>query len=145
MNTLHKLIKTSHTPTLLIRLTVGLIFVSEGMQKFIFPDTLGMERFSGIGFANPLFWASFAASFEIICGLLLLIGLLTRLASIPLLIIMVTALVTTKWTILIHKGFFPFAHEYRTDFAMTMLLIYLLIQGGGKKSMDIKLYGEAAK
>jgi len=48
------------------------------------------------------------------------------------LIIMVTAFVTTKWPILIEKGFWPFAHEYRTDFAMTLLLIYLLIDVGGR-------------
>lgn len=145
MSIIQKALATNHTPTIIVRLTVGFIFISEGIQKFIFPDTLGVGRFTTIGFGNPEFWASFTACFEIICGLLLLMGLLTRFATIPLLIIMATAFITTKWTILMHKGFFPFAHEYRTDFAMTMLLIYLLIQGGGRKSMDEKLYGEAKK
>src|SRR5665647_750932 len=92
-----------------------------------------------IGFTNPEFWAYFTGSFEIICGVFILIGLFTRLMSIPLFIIMVTAFVTTKWPLLIEKGFWPFAHEYRTDFAMTLLLIYLLIYGSGRRSVDSKI------
>jgi uncharacterized membrane protein YphA (DoxX/SURF4 family) len=52
---------------------------------------------------------------------------------------MITAFITTKWPILMHKGFWPMAHEYRTDFAMTLLLIYLLIFGAGKWSVDLKI------
>jgi uncharacterized membrane protein YphA (DoxX/SURF4 family) len=122
--------------SILIRLTVGLIFLTEGIQKYLFPDTLGTGRFMTIGFSHPAFWAYFTATFEIICGLLVLLGLVTRLASIPLLIIMITAFISTKWPILINKGVWPWAHEYRTDFAMTLLLIYLLIYGAGNKSFD---------
>ena len=85
-----------------------------------------------IGFSQPEFWAYFTAVFEIICGLLLLLGLFARIASIPLLIIMITAFITTKWPILMHRGFWAMAHEYRTDFAMTVLLIYLFLYGSGK-------------
>jgi putative oxidoreductase len=53
---------------------------------------------------------------------------------------MLTAFVTTKWPILVNKGFWTMAHEYRTDFAMTLLLIYLLIYGAGKWSIDFKIY-----
>ena len=67
---------------------------------------------------------------------LILIGLLTRLAAIPLLIIMIVSFITTKYPELIEKGFWFMAHDYRTDFAMTLLLIYLIIYGGGKKSID---------
>ena len=74
-----------------------------------------------------------------VCGILILIGLFARIAAIPLLIIMLVAFVTTKIPILIQKGFWSFAHEYRTDFAMTLLLILLLIYGGGNHSMDRKL------
>ena len=122
------------------RLIVGLVFLSEGIQKFLFPELVGAGRFEKIGFSNPEFLAAFFATFEIICGILVLIGLLTRLASIPLLIIMATALITTKIPILLNKGFWSMAHEYRTDFAMTLLLFYLLIYGAGRWSVDSKIY-----
>src|SRR5664279_3177258 len=122
-----------------VRLVVGLIFLTEGIQKYLFPQLLGTGRFLTIGFSNPSFWAYFTVSFEIICVSLILLGLITRLASVPLIIIMITAFVTTKWPILISKGFWPWAHEYRTDFAMTLLLIYLLIYGSGNWSMDSKI------
>jgi len=125
--------------TIIIRLVVGLIFLTEGIQKYLFPELLGTGRFEKIGFVDPAFWAYFTATFEIICGSFILLGLLTRLASIPLFIIMMTAFVTTKLPILINKGFWPLAHEYRTDFAMTLLLIYLFIYGSGKWSVDSKI------
>lgn len=134
-----KVLKTTNIPILICRLVVGLVFLSEGIQKFLFPGKVGTGRFSKIGFTDPAFWAYFTASFEIICGALVLFGLFTRLAAIPLLIIMLTAFVTTKWPILIEKGFWEMAHEYRTDFAMTMLLILLLKYGGGNKSLDLKI------
>ena len=118
------------------RLIVGLVFLSEGIQKFLFPEIVGVGRFTKIGFENAEFLACFVATFEIICGILLLMGLLTRLASVPLLIIMGTAIVTTKIPKLIHDGFWTMAHDSRTDFAMTMLLIYLIIYGAGKLSLD---------
>lgn len=118
------------------RLIVGLVFLSEGIQKFIFPGVLGPGRFEKIGFGNPGFWAYFTAIFEIICGFSVLLGFMTRVASIPLLIIMITAFITTKWPILISHGFWPFAHEYRTDFSMTLLLIYLVISNGGRWSLN---------
>jgi putative oxidoreductase len=125
--------------SVLPRLIVGLIFLSEGIQKYLFPELVGTTRFEKIGFDDPAFWAYFTGTFEIICGVLVLVGLLTRIASIPLLIIMVTAFVTTKWPMLVDKGLWPFAHEYRTDFAMTLLLIYLLIYGAGNYSFDSKI------
>lgn len=121
---------------ILIRITVGLIFLTEGIQKYLFPELLGPGRFQTIGFSHPAFWAYFTGMFEIICGSLILIGFLTRYASVPLLIIMVTAFISTKWPILMNKGFWPFAHEYRTDFAMTMLLVYLILSGAGSTSVD---------
>ncbi len=124
---------------ILIRIIVGLIFLTEGIQKFLFPELLGTGRFLKIGFSNPAFWAYFTGSFEIICSIFILLGLFVRVASIPLMIIMITAFVTTKWPILIDKGFWAMAHEYRTDFAMTILLIYLLIAGSGNWSIDSKI------
>jgi putative oxidoreductase len=121
---------------ILVRMTVGLVFLTEGIQKFLFPDLLGTGRFLTIGFSNPSFWAYFTGTFEIICGSLIVLGLITRLASIPLIIIMITAFITTKIPILLHKGVWQWAHEYRTDFAMTLLLIYLVIYGAGGWSLD---------
>jgi putative oxidoreductase len=131
-----RFIRTENVPMLLPRIIVGLIFLSEGIQKFILPELLGTGRFAKIGFTNPQFWASFTACFEITCGILVLFGFLTRIASIPLLIIMATAFVTTKYPLLVEKGFWIFAHEYRTDFAMTILLLLLIQYGGGKYSVD---------
>lgn len=133
------IIKTPAIPMLFCRLAVGLIFLSEGLQKYIRPDVVGTGRFEKIGFNDPAFWAYFTGTFEIVCGILILIGLLTRLAAIPLLIIMITAFLTTKIPVLLDSGFWSFAHEYRTDFAMTLLLIFLLIYGGGRKSIDRKM------
>jgi putative oxidoreductase len=135
----HKLNYSGPIPTLIARLTVGLVFISEGIQKFILPEIVGAGRFAKIGFPNPEFWAQFTGSFEIVGGLLILIGLFTRFASIPLLFIMITAFMTTKLPVLLDKGFWTFAHEYRTDFAMTMLLVFLLYFGGGNLSADKRL------
>lgn len=124
--------KTPKLSALIIRLVVGIIFLSEGIQKFIRPDEVGAGRFAKIGFAHPDFWAHFTGSLEIACATFILSGILTRLAAIPLFVIMVVAFITTKYPILMEKGFWVFAHEYRTDFAMTLLLI-VLIAGAGKK------------
>lgn len=135
----HKFINTDQSKTtILIRLMVGAVFLSEGIQKFLFADTLGVGRFIKIGFENPDFWATFTGCFEIICGTIMLLGFLTRFAAFPLIIIMMVAFITTKYPILIDKGFWQMAHEYRTDFAMTIGSIFLLIKGGGKWSLDKK-------
>jgi uncharacterized membrane protein YphA (DoxX/SURF4 family) len=125
---------------ILVRLIIGLIFLSEGIQKYLFPELVGTGRFEKIGFTDPAFWAYFVGTFEIICGSFVLLGLFIRLASVPLFIIMITAFVSTKWPILMEKGFWAMAHEYRTDFAMTLLLIFLLLYGAGNWSIDSMIY-----
>ena len=140
-----RLMRTENVPMLIPRIIVGMIFLSEGIQKYILPELVGTERFAKIGFTHPEFWASFTACFEITCGVLVLFGLLTRLASIPLLIVMATAFVTTKYPLVIENGLWIFAHEYRIDFAMTMLLLLLIRYGGGKYSLDILLYDNPKK
>jgi putative oxidoreductase len=130
----------SDNRSLLPRLIVGLVFLSEGIQKYLFPELLGTGRFEAIGFTHPAFWAYFTGAFETVCGSLILLGLFTRLAAIPLFIVMFTAFITTKWPVLIDKGFWVMAHEYRTDFAMTLLLLYLFIYGSGKWSIDSIVY-----
>lgn len=136
----NKILQTSSAPTLIPRLITGLVFLSEGLQKFAVPDAVGAGRFARIGFQNPEFWASFTGTAEIICSILLLIGLLTRLASVPLLIVMCVAFIKTKIPVLTEKGFWAMAHEYRTDFAMTLLLLFLLYFGGGNFSLDKKYF-----
>ncbi len=140
-----KLIHTDNSKTtILIRLMVGAVFLSEGIQKFLFADTLGAGRFEKIGLPSPEFLGSFVGSFEIVCGLLILIGLLTRLASIPLIIIMLVAIVTTKSEVLAEKGFWEMMHGSRTDWSMLLGSIFLLIKGGGFWSADkiLKKNGE---
>jgi uncharacterized membrane protein YphA (DoxX/SURF4 family) len=127
---------TDDNRSLLPRLVIGLVFLSEGIQKFLFPELVGAGRFERIGFTNPESLACLVAFLEITCGTLVLIGLTVRISSIPLLIIMLTALITTKIPVLQEKGFWQMAHDSRTDFAMTMLIIFLLIYGAGKLSVD---------
>ncbi|NHB69441.1 DoxX family membrane protein [Perlabentimonas gracilis] len=138
INQLVSTIITSHNDkrSLIPRLVVGLVFLSEGIQKFLFPELVGVGRFEKIGFANPEILAYLVAYFEVTSGAMILAGLLTRLASIPLLTIMATAIVTTKIPILLNNGFWKMAHDSRTDFAMTMLLVYLIIYGAGSLSVD---------
>jgi uncharacterized membrane protein YphA (DoxX/SURF4 family) len=125
--------------TLLIRLMIGAVFLSEGIQKFLFADKLGAGRFEKIGLPNPDFLGSFVGSFEIMCGSLVLIGLLTRLASIPLIAIMLVAFATTKADVLANDGFWEMMHGSRTDWAMLLGGIFLLIKGGGRWSVDQKI------
>jgi putative oxidoreductase len=122
------------------RLITGLIFIFEGIMKYLFLEMLGPGRFAQIGFNHAIFWAYFTGAFEISCGFLVLSGLFTRLASIPLLIIMITAFITTKLPVLATKGVWTFLHEYRTDFSLTVLLILLIIYGGGNWSLDLKIF-----
>jgi len=121
------------------RVIVGLVFLSEGIQKFLFPELDGSGRFEKLGFNNPEFMASFVATFEIACGLMILAGFYVRFAATILLIIMVNAIIRTKIPILMDSGFWQMAHAARTDFAMTMLNIYILIYGAGKLSVDLLL------
>jgi putative oxidoreductase len=124
---------------IIARIITGLIFISEGIQKYMVVSMLGPAYFKEIGFGNSLFWAHFTGAFELSCGILIFIGLLTRLATIPLLIIMITAFFKTKVPLLINSGILTFVHEYRIDFALTLLLIMLMIYGGGKWSVDLKI------
>jgi len=132
-----KLLMT-HAPaaTILVRLIVGAAFLSEGIQKFLFPADVGAGRFEKIGFTAPEFTAKFVACFEIACGCLVLLGLLTRLAVIPLITIMFVAIARTKIPILQEQGFWKMAHEARTDWSMLLGSVFLLIVGAGSLSID---------
>jgi putative oxidoreductase len=136
----------------LIRLLVGWVFVVEGILKFVLPDELGVGRFTSIGIPVPQVTAPFVGAVEIVCGTLVLIGLLTRVAAIPLLIDISVAIISTKipiwlghgyWLFLVpklkHYGFLSMLHEARTDFSMLLGLIFLLIVGAGQFSIDAHL------
>lgn len=137
---LQKIIRTDKSKsTILIRLMVGLVFLSEGIQKFLFADTLGAGRFEKTGLPFPEFFGSFVGIFEILCGTLVLFGFFTRLAVVPLIIIMLIAIATTKIEIFSNEGFWKMMHESRTDWAMLTGSIFLLIKGSGYWSLDKKL------
>jgi putative oxidoreductase len=130
---------------ILVRVAVGVIFISEGIQKFIYPDKLGVGRFIKIGIPAPDILAPFVATNEILFGLLILLGLLTRLASIPLIAVMLVAITTTKIPMLFSDGFWFMMHESRTDFSMLISLIFLLDVGAGRLSFDFILQNKVAK
>ena len=121
---------------ILIRFMIACIFLSEGIQKFLFSDSLGVGRFIKIGIPLPGIMAPFVGVVEIVCGALILLGLFTRLAALPLIIDMLVAISTTKIPILLEKGFWAMAHEARTDWSMILGLLFLLIVGSGRWSLD---------
>src|SRR5437867_5235514 len=145
--------------TILIRIVVGGIFLTEGIQKFLYPGDLGAGRFAKIGIPVPDMMGPLVGGVEIVCGAFLIIGLLTRLVSILLLIDISVAIVSTKIPILLGHGFWGFSvtklprygflsmiHEARTDFAMWFGLLFLIIVGAGKKwSLDAKVVPAASK
>jgi putative oxidoreductase len=125
--------------TILVRLLVGCVFLSEGIQKFLFPEALGVGRFIKIGIPSPQFFAPFVGVVEIVGGALLIAGLLTRLAAIPLIIDIAVAIVTTTFPMVANSGFWATAHEARVEFCMLLGSIFLLIVGSGPLSVDASL------
>ncbi len=134
---------------ILIRLMVGLVFFEEGIQKFLFPAIQGAGRFARIGIPSPTTMAYFVGAVEIVCGALIVIGLFTRLAAIPLLIDISVAIASTKIPILLGHGYWRFHlpqlsrygmwamfSEARTDFSMLLGLLFLLTVGAGPWSID---------
>jgi len=145
--------------SILIRLLVGLVvFFPEGVQKLTFPDILGAGRFANIGIPYPDFMGPLVGVVEMICGALIVLGFFTRLAAVPLIIIVIVAIVSTKIPILLghafwifhlpklpRYGFWSMAHEARADFCMLLGSIYLLIEGGGAWSLDALLSRDHAR
>ena len=139
--------------TVLVRLMIGLVvFFPEGLQKFLFPALLGAGRFARIGIPWPDAMGPLVGAVETLCGALIVVGLATRLAAIPLIVIMVVAIVSTKVPILLghdwwifhvpstgRYGFWSMQHEARADFDMLLGSIYLLIVGGGAWSLDARI------
>ncbi len=123
---------------ILIRILVGWVFISEGIQKFLFPQALGAGRFAAIGIPLPQFAAPFVGFVEIFCGALLILGLFTRWVAIPLLAVSLTAIATTKIPELYRpgQGVWYMLHDARTDFSMALGLVFLLVVGAGGLSID---------
>src|SRR6202521_3352750 len=112
---------------LLIRILVGWVFLSEGIQKFLFPDSLGVGRFVKIGIPSPQVMAPFVGIVEIVCGSLLLIGFVTRLATVPLLIDITVAIYSTKIGTFAKNGLWNTWQEARTALSMLLGLTFLLL------------------
>jgi len=125
---------------LLIRLAVGLIFFTQGILKYTDPN-MGVARFTRIGFPHPYFTAHFVGSFEIVCGIFVLLGLWTRATAVPLLVVITTAIATTKIPELFRasQGFWYMVSDARTDFAMLSSLLFLVLSGPGRLSLDARM------
>lgn len=137
----------------LIRLSVGLVvFFPEGLQKLLFPGILGAGRFAAIGIPWPDLLGPFVGGIETVCGAAVIAGLLTRLAVIPLIVILIVAVLSTKIPILLghdflifhlprlsRYGFWSMQHEARVDLCMLLACVYLLIAGSGACSIDARL------
>jgi uncharacterized membrane protein YphA (DoxX/SURF4 family) len=123
---------------LLIRFLVGWVFFTEGIQKFLFPAALGSGRFLKIGIPASQISAPFVGIVEIVCGGMLIVGLYTLWAVIPLLIDIAVAIATTKLPMLMHQGFWAAMHEARTDFCMLLGLLAILLLGSGRFSFGAK-------
>jgi putative oxidoreductase len=141
-----RLLSTDAPPAVtLIRLMVGAVFLSEGIQKFLFPEELSVGRFVKIGIPAPAVMAPFVSVCEIIWGALLLLGLLTRVAALPLIIDMLVAISTAEIPLLLKSGFWAMAHEARVDYAMLLGLLFLLLTGAGVWSVDAHLAAWTAR
>ena len=139
--TLRRLLGANYAPTatILIRLSVGLVFLSEGAQKFLFPLPLGAGRFAKIGLPVPELLAPFVGTTELVCGVAVALGALTRVAAVPLIAILCVAITSTKVPIFLADGFWAMAHEARTDVAMLLGAVFLLLVGPGPWSIDARL------
>jgi len=135
---------------LFLRLMAGGVFLWEGILKFVYANQ-GVGRFTKLGMPMPALTADFVACLEIVGGLLLLSGLLTRLISVPFIIEMMVAVLSTKISLYLGTsplplppappkvGMWAVLHEIRSDYAQIMTVIFLLINGPGRWSLDALL------
>ena len=130
-------------PMILIRVIVGVVFLTEGILKFVYPGELGTGRFAHIGLPFPHLLAPFVGAVEIAAGGALVLGFYAGDAALLLLVVILTAIVTTKVPILLghplgrfaparleHYGVLSFIHEARTDLAMLFGLVAILLDSG---------------
>jgi len=139
--------------TLLIRLMAGSVFFWEGLMKFVFVSQ-GEGRFTKLGFPFPVFTAHFVGGLEIVGGILLMIGLGTRLIALPFIVEMVAAMLSTKPRLFLgtsplplppvppQVGLWAVLHEIRSEYAQLMSCLFLLLSGPGPMSLDASLRSE---
>src|SRR5215468_4199021 len=136
--------------TILIRCMVGGVFLWEGILKFVYTNQ-GVGRFTKIGFPAPELMAHFVAVLEIVGGVLLICGFLTRLIAIPFVIEMAVAMLSTKVSLYFgtsplpappsppQSGAWAVLHEIRSEYAQIMSVLFLLVAGPGPWSVDAML------
>jgi len=133
--------------TVLIRVMAGTVFLWEGIMKFVFANQ-GVGRFTKLGFPFPHFTATADAWLEIIGGILIVSGLLTRVIAIPFIIEMLVAMASTKIPMYLgtsplplppvppQVGFWAVLHEIRSEYAQLASCAFLLWAGPGPWSVD---------
>ena len=125
--------------TIVVRFLVGFLFFLEGIKKFLFVAQMGRRTLRADWDPASANHGPFVGAIEIVFGFLLLVGLVTRLASLLLLIDISVAIASTKIPLLLRSGFWPMEAEARTDYAMLLGLIFLLIVGAGTRSLDHRI------
>jgi len=113
------------------RLTVGLVFLESGWGKLHALDQV-TGYFTELGLPAPAFQARLASSTEFLCGGLLLLGLATRFAAVPLIITMAVAIRTALWEQV--DGLSSLVGLL--EFSYVALLFWLATDGGGPLSLD---------
>ena len=133
--------------TLLLRVMAGGVFLWEGILKFVYTNQ-GVGRFTKLGFPFPRATATFSGVLEIVGGILLISGLLTRLIAVPFIIEMLVAMLSTKISLYLGTsplplppvppqiGIWAVLHEIRSEYAQLMTTAFLLIAGPGRWSLD---------
>ena len=138
------------TATFLLRLMAGSVFLWEGILKFVFANQ-GVGRFTKLGIPAPELTANFVGVLEIVGGVLIITGFLTRFIAVPFIIEMIVAMLSTKISMFLGTsplplppvppqiGFWAVLHEIRSEYAQIIVVIFLLIAGPGRWSLDALL------
>jgi uncharacterized membrane protein YphA (DoxX/SURF4 family) len=136
--------------TIALRFMAGGVFLWEGILKFVYANQ-GIGRFTKLGMPLPHFTADFVACLEIVGGLLLLSGLLTRLIAVPFIFEMIVAMLSTKISLYLGTsplplpaappkvGMWAVLHEVRSEYAQLLTVLFLMINGPGRWSLDALL------
>src|SRR5271156_5303232 len=147
---------TGPKSTLVLRIMAGGVFLWEGILKFVYVNQ-GVGRFTKLGMPFPHFTANFVGCLEIVGGMLLLTGLMTRWIAIPFIIEMIVAILSTKISMYLgtyplplppappQVGMWAVLHEVRSEYAQMLTVIFLMINGPGRWSLDALLQREGER